>query len=444
MSRRTRPVWEFINSVKRTPSPDSLTAVSLFSGAGLSDAGYACAGFRFIVHVELEKNRAAIGASNFHDSKWIVGDARKVGRHVVAEYIKATDRRLDLLVATPPCQGMSSSNPSRGKRGTKFAGDHEAKNRLLLSLIPVAKRLRPRVIVAENVRQVLTHTISYRNRKVRIIERLRSALSDYEIFEGVVNVADYGVPQDRRRAIIVAIDKNEPWLQALKKGKVSPWPSHTHGAASAESWITIREWFEAIQYTPLDAGSAERASNGHALHNVPHYDDHRYLWVSSIPPYSGKSAYDNSKCPECGAQDIPRGRIRCPRCNGLLKNRPFVPCRGGGRLIKGFDSSYRRMPANLPARTITTNTSHLGSDYKIHPWEHRVLSALECADLQTVPRWFDWSSAINGGHAYLIRKVIGESFPAYFTYLHGQLLFRLLTSDSEHISLDELSMEQTS
>jgi DNA (cytosine-5)-methyltransferase 1 len=52
------------------------------------------------------------------------------------------------------------------------------------------------------------------------------------------------------------------------------------------------------------------------------------------------------------------------------------------------------MDPDLPAPTITTNTSHIGGDYKIHPWENRVLTALECADLQTVPRWFDWSSAL--------------------------------------------------
>src|SRR5687767_10590258 len=121
-SLRDQSLWAFLNQPKPVLAQDALTAVSLFAGAGLSDTGYASAGFRFVVHVELERNRAAIGAANFPSSEWIVGDARKVAPRVIAQYKKATHRRLDLLVATPPCQGMSSSNPSRGKRGTKSAG----------------------------------------------------------------------------------------------------------------------------------------------------------------------------------------------------------------------------------------------------------------------------------------------------------------------------------
>jgi DNA (cytosine-5)-methyltransferase 1 len=84
------------------------------------------------------------------------------------------------------------------------------------------------------------------------------------------------------------------------------------------------------------------------------------------------------------------------------------------------------MSATRPAPTITTNTSHIGSDFKIHPWENRVLSTLECADIQTVPRFYDWSPALDRGQNYLIRNVIGEAFPTYFTYLHGLLLKELL------------------
>jgi DNA (cytosine-5)-methyltransferase 1 len=107
-------------------------------------------------------------------------------------------------------------------------------------------------------------------------------------------------------------------------------------------------------------------------------------------------------------------------------NRPIVHEAGGPRLIKGFDSSYRRMNPDRPSATITTNTSHVGSDIKIHPWENRVLSVLECADLQTVPRFYDWSRAFAEKRAYLVRNVIGEAFPSFFTYLHGKVLGALL------------------
>ena len=85
------------------------------------------------------------------------------------------------------------------------------------------------------------------------------------------------------------------------------------------------------------------------------------------------------------------------------------------------------MSPGRPAYTITTSSSHIGSDFKIHPWENRVLSIQECADLQTVPRFYDWTRAMEGRTFYLIRTLIGEAFPTYFTYLHGQALAKLLS-----------------
>lgn len=84
---------------------------------------------------------------------------------------------------------------------------------------------------------------------------------------------------------------------------------------------------------------------------------------------------------------------------------------------------------------MTTNSSHVGSDIKIHPWEHRVLSILECADLQTVPRSFDWSIAFEKRRHYLVRNLIGEAFPPYFTFLHGLLLIKLMQGRCRYDSM---------
>ena len=54
------------------------------------------------------------------------------------------------------------------------------------------------------------------------------------------------------------------------------------------------------------------------------------------------------------------------------------------------------------------------------------MSTLECADLQTVPHFYDWSWALDTGHRYVIRNVVGEALPPYFTYLHGQVLTKML------------------
>lgn len=416
-----------------------LTAVSLYSGAGLSDWGYQAAGFRFVVQLELNEYRAGIGRENFSGSEWIVGDIRKRWKDVITAYRRRTKRPLDLIVATPPCQGMSSSNPSRGKRSSKKATKHEERNSLILAIAPIVKKLRPRLVVAENVRQILTLHIKKRATKKRVVDLLRDKLAGYTVFTGVVDVADYGIPQSRKRAVIVAVRNDEPWLAELLQREKLPWPRGTHGTQSRPH-VSLATWLRKAKYESLDAKSSKRAAGSDPLHFVPHYDADRYLQIKCIPKNSGKSAYDNSKCPGCSYSAVPMGRIRCPKCSGLMRNRPYVMVKGKPRLIAGFDSSYRRMRADKPAATITTNSSHVGSDFKIHPFENRVLSALECADLQTVPRNYQWQRPLKDKRTYLIRNVIGEAFPPYFTFLHGCVLSGLLSMNrSQSVARASLS-----
>lgn len=425
-----QPIREFILQDRPTDAL-SLTAVSLFSGGGLSDLGYEMAGFRFTVQVEIEQRRAAIGADNFPNSKWLTCDVRDSGDEIASAYRQSTSRRLDLLVATPPCQGMSSSNPSRGKRQTPRAKALEDKNRLLLEVIPIARMLEPRIIVIENVRQVLTLEVKHNEKKGTSVEALRAFLPEYAVFPTIVNVADYGIPQVRKRALVIAIHKDEKCGEWLVSQNRLPLPSATHAEETRNglgSWISIQEWLEGMDYEVLDARSEETARGSHALHFVPSYGPDRYRQISEIPPYSGLSAYDNHKCPTCGQLDVKAGLFLCPTCDGFMYNRPYVERDGRPSLIRGFKSSYRRMNPGRPSYTITTNSSHIGSDFKIHPWENRVLSILECADLQTVPRYYDWSRAIKGNTPYLIRNLIGEAFPTYFTYLHGRVLADFLSS----------------
>ena len=325
---------------------------------------------------------------------------------------------------------MSSSNPSRGKRQTPQAKALEEKNRLLLEVIPIAGLLKPRIIVIENVRQVLTLEVEYDGEKGTAVDLLRDHLPEYEVFPNVVNVADYGIPQVRRRALIVAVHRGEPWLVPMLPRGQSPMPRPTHAEQShngVRPWVSIQEWLEAMAYEPLDAKSSDMARGKHPLHLVPAYGRDRYRQASEIPPHSGRSAYDNDICPSCGRQEVEVGLVLCPGCGGVMCNRPYAERNGRPSLIKGFKSSYRRMSPRRPAYTITTNSSHIGSDFKIHPWENRVLSILECADLQTVPRFYDWSRARENGTLYLIRNLVGEAFPSYFTYLHGRVLANLLS-----------------
>ena len=411
----------------------SLPAVSLFSGAGLSDFGYECAGFQFHVQAEIDRERASIGKVNFPNSRWLVDDVTAHSPQVVRTF-SAIGKRLALLVATPPCQGMSSSNSSRGKRDSIEAQKHSDKNTLVFSILPIVEALNPRMFVVENVRQLLTLEVKRRGRLKTVPQVLSDTLPEYQIFQASLNVADYGVPQSRRRAVIVGIHKDEACLTSLHALSLMPLPKPTHfespKSTQADSWITIRQWLRFMRYPCLDSRTEEVATGRDVLHNVPVYSGERYTLLEAIPAYSGKSAYENDVCQACGTEEIFTGIATCPNCGEPLWVRPIVVSkRGVARLIRGFKSSYRRMAPDRPAPTITTNTSHVGSDFKIHPWENRVLSARECADIQTIPRAFDWSPALLAKKSYLVRQLIGESFPPYFTKLHGFVLRGLLNND---------------
>lgn len=425
----------FIRS-KRNRRTGPYTAASLFSGAGFSDLGYEQAGFRLVVLAEMDENRAALAAENFSGAAIVRGDLRRTWREVVRRYKKACNQRLGLLIATPPCQGMSSSNPARGKVADPNSGNRRAKERNLL-ILPVAKvvqALQPRVVVIENVPQLLMRTVRLgKTRRARnIVDVFLERVPEYRAFKGVVQMADYGIPQIRRRSVVVLVRKRESALKFLERQDALPWPRSTHLADPLNgelAWVTLRDWLRRMKYPSLDAISPEMARHPkNPLHRVPYYADHRYSWVADIPPESGANAYQNSCCHSCRHRKVPEGLAYCNRCGAPMLNRPHVRLPNSRiRLVKGFLSSYRRMNPNLPARTITTASSHLGSDFTIHPWENRLLSTLECADLQTIPRTYNWTWALNRRLNYMMRQVVGEAMPPFFTYLHGKVLRSLLS-----------------
>ena len=430
--RKANPVKLFLS----LPAPNNASkgplAVSLFSGGGLSDYGYLLAGYRFRVQVEEDSRRAALGQANFPGSKWLTGDVRHLHDEIARTFEeKCAGEPLALLVATPPCQGMSSSNSSRGKRQTQAAKLHEEKNHLALEAAHLCRKLRPFVLVMENVRQIRTLSTSTLAGERLFLDLIKEAIGDeYVVKDTSLNVADYGIPQNRNRAVIVAVRKDKLGCDPTPAMETGFWPKATHGdGPELTKRRSIGVWFRSImRYKPLDSSSSEKAKSGDPLHFVPFYDRERYRLVADIPPNSGRSAYESNTCPTCQTPDQPPKNAVCYTCKNVLFNRPVVEDESGLRLIKGFKSSYRRMSPTQPAPTVTTASGHIGSDTKIHPWENRLLSLRECADLQTVPRSYDWSNILYPSYgkpsADIIRDVVGEAFPPYFTYLHGNFLLK--------------------
>ena len=199
----------------------------------------------------------------------------------------------------------------------------------------------------------------------------------------------------------------------LAKGLL-PWPRPTQAEMPVdglERSVSVGEWLSGMAYPPLDARAKELTRGEHPLHRVPFYEDDRYLQIASIPAKSGKSAYENDRCPACGCDPVPRGLAYCPRC--VHHAEPAVLHRRSSSSHSGLPLELPTDQPDRPAPTVTTNTSHLGSDFRSSIGKPSVApsnapTSSRCPELRLV-------GALNAGRNYLIRNVIGEAFPTYFT-----------------------------
>ncbi len=416
----------------RESSCGALTAVSLFTGGGIGDLALRKCGVDVLVASELLNDRAEVYRANYPETEMVVGDIRKTRPRVIEiARERLGDRDLDVLFATPPCQGMSKNGRGKLLNGIRAGSKPKLddRNRLAFEAVAVALELSPKIIVFENVPEMEFTLIERPDGSVGdLLQMIASMLAPryYGKWE-VVEFADYGVPQ-RRQRLITVFSRIDPLISRAKAGQ-SLLPPKTHAAQATlflKSWVTVDEALKGVPC--LDAISKESATDSQIpFHRVPVLDEEKHFWVRNTPP--GKSAFDN-QCvnPKCGykgnalhgsnhdAEGINRANsytpIRCNRCNELLP-RPWVREHGTHRLMRGFTSAYKRMRGDLPASTLTRNLSYACSDQKLHPREHRVLSLHEALILHTIVEYdFIWRrSDGNPVSDKTVREIIGESIP---------------------------------
>lgn len=405
------------------------SAVSLFSSGGIGDLALQAAGVEVLVANELLSDRAELFESNFPACEMLVGDITQLKPAIVAAARRRlSGRDLDILFATPPCQGMSKNGRGKLLNGIRAgAKPHlDVRNRLILDVLDVAVELRPRVLFLENVAEMRNTLIEFEGELRNIIDIIRSRLGpDYVGQAHVVEFADYGVPQRRQR--LITVFSRDSALADVLKGACSWLPAPTHARNPTlwqQPWVTVEKAIGHME--PLDAKSIQSSLSATPYHRVPVLDDNKYFWVSNTPP--GKSAFDN-QCvnPNCRFDENPTHGskyqeginqskkctpIRCLRCGELLP-RPWVKNGQEFKIMSGFTSAYKRMRSDLPASALTRNLSYACSDQKIHFGQNRVLSLHEAFVLHTISE-YDYRWERSGGKNVsdkTIREVIGESIP---------------------------------
>ena len=412
----------------------TLNSISLFSNCGAGDLGFARAGFCFRVMAELVNSRLDVALLNHSGAIGVPGDLRKTWPLVVQQWrLNEGANRPDLLAACPPCQGMSSVRSGRGLVSDPEAGSKDPRNLLVVPIARIASELAPSVVVVENVTAFLRRMVRDPDsgEPVSAARLLVRMLTDaYEVFPFLTDLADYGVPQTRKRAFLTFVRRESGAVDNLRTSGKSPYPRPTNREERGRERISLEAALKSYGLIRLDSMNDALASDGERkLHFVPVWPARQYRMVAAIPPNSGGSAWENRQCEACGDVEVSSEAVDCPDCKMPLL-RPFVVEEGRRRLVKGFRrASYRRMDPSRPAATVTTASGRIGGSRTIHPYENRVLSPLECALLQTIPAEFDWGETLETRGVCELRAMIGEAVPPKFTEMHGKVLAGLLQED---------------
>ena len=194
-----------------------LTYISLFSSAGVGCYGFKQNGFQCIATCELLKDRLDIQRCNHkckYETGYIDGDLRqdnvkeRLFNEVEDYYRKENINTVDVILATPPCQGISSANCK------KTDNDHK-RNSLIVEAISIIDRIHPNVFVFENVPRFLqTLCTDIYGVDKTIKDAIFSNLGQkYDIYYDVINFKDYGVPSSRNRTIVIGVKRT---IRSLK------------------------------------------------------------------------------------------------------------------------------------------------------------------------------------------------------------------------------------
>lgn len=337
-----------------------LTGLSLFASAGIGETYFKDVGIDIKVANELLEKRADLYRAINPETTVVCGDITK--DEVFSKILASCPKKVDFILASPPCQGMSVA----GKNRCQKTMEADERNYLITYVVKAIKATNPDYILVENVPALLKLELQYVGKYRTVLDILQYEFGEqYEIDSMVVDSADYGVPQTRLRAIIKMNRKGKRWSWPLKKDK-----------------ITVRD---AIGHLPsLEAGEHSEIK----WHFARKHSKDNILWMKHTP--TGKSAFSNPV---------------------------YYPQKKDGTRVKGYESSYRRIRWDAPAPTITIRNDCIASQRNVHPGrllpdgtysDARVLTPLELMLLNSLPA--NWNIP-DDTPELLIRQCIGESIP---------------------------------
>ena len=347
-----------------------MKALSLFAGGGIGETYLDDIGIKTVVANELLPERANIYHYRYPDTDIVVGDIKEKKEELIN---KGKENNIDLLIATPPCQGMSNI----GKRDYK--GDE--RNFLIFDVFDIIDGILPNYVFIENVPKFLEMYYPF-NGDVCILTDIlaKKYEKEYEIKYGVYDASDYGVPQVRKRAFVRMFKKGLKWDDPEKQDK-----------------ITLRD---AIGHLPsIEAGE----DSGIKYHVAPKHPKHHIECLKHTA--SGKSSHDN----------------------------PFYyPKKPDGTRIKGYHNTYSRLSWDKVCPTRTMNSGAISGSNNGHPGrlledgtysDARAMSLLELLIVSSLPEDIKLPPDVS---EKVVREIIGEGVPPKMS----MAFLKMLTKDN--------------
>ena len=336
---------------------DSLSAIDLFSGCGGLTLGLEMAGFKVLAAIEIDHANVNTYKENHRDVLVLEEDIRSINPKQLMAKLGLVQGQLDLLAGCPPCQGFSTLRTLNGSVEV-----NDPRNELLAEFQHYVEVFLPKAVMMENVPGLAS------DERFTCFSRSLKHLGYVGKYR-ILDVADYGVPQRRRRLMYLA-----------GKGMA------IHFGRRRKHQPTV---FDAL------SGLPKAGESGDPPHDIPERRSARVKEIIANIPKDGGSR-----------SALPKGlQLPChTRCNG-------------------FRDIYGRLSWSKVAPTITSGCFNPSKGRFLHPVEDRAITIREAALLQGFPQTYHLDPII-GKEA--LAAMIGNALPPPFVAVHGRRVLRML------------------
>jgi len=370
-----------------------LNVIDLFCGIGGFSYGFQMAGFNIVLGIDMWDVALKTFRKNHSNTEIFNADVTGLPDSFFEKY----KNRIDVVIAGPPCQGFSMV----GKRDPE-----DPRNTLFGEVIRITSLVKPKAVVIENVPGLLSMKTAAGEPVVNAIKRGFKELGlGYKVKYKVLNAADYGVPQSRKRVIFI-ISKNN--------GVDFPEPEYGKEIETNLGGKTLKRWVTA----------------GEALGNIPDAGE-LYYHKPSVEYQKLMGSKNTNRILNHKAinhNELIVKRMACISQGGNWKDIPKELGQGGGK----HSNNYRRLYWDRPSVTI----KHATKSMIIHPIYNRCLTVREVARLQS----FNDDFVFSGSHSEQYQQ-LANAVPPLLGYAIAKQIKKYLTENDD--SSDDSSVKNS-